>query len=723
MKTLSSTKKNLFKKSKLQQALIVALCGLSLPALAVTETDKSNDDIQVLATTTVKTQDKSETSYTIPSMASATGLNLSVRETPQSVSVVTSQLMQDQNLQSLTDVVINAPGLSAKELDSSRQVFSARGFDIDDYQFDGVSVTMISDGEDLIDTAIYERIEIVRGATGLLTGAGNPSATINLVRKRADSKEYSAQTSITLGSWNTVRAMTDMNSPLNETGSIRARTVLLTEHGGSNIDLATHKKNVMYGVVEADLTKRTLLSIGASYQDHQPTGTTWGGLPAWHSNGERSDWDRSKTVGTDWSFWSQTNENYFANLSHELNHNWQLKLSLNRIKASGDRKLLYLYGQPDKNTGLGLESYASQDDTSRVQDNINLQLNGSFSWLNRQQELVFGINHSQQDSTDFSHDAGDLTAVGNFNDWQGDYDQPTWGARYQNVDTEMKQQAIFAATRLSISDSFSLILGGRYSDWREKGTQWGDEVDFGDSDVFTPYAGALYDVTDNHTLYASYTDIFKPQNEQDSDGNYLDPLIGSNYEIGLKSEFFDGALNTSVALFKIDQDNFAVEDKTLSTIEKPVYYSDSAKSEGFEVEAVGEVLPGWNVTFSYSQYTAENADGEVMLTNHPRKQFKFYNSYNFMGNLNKLTIAGGFNWQDSNYTDTSNPVTGNNEKLKQEAYALVNLMARYDISNNLTAQLNIDNLLDKKYYSQIGFYDQLAYGKPRSVNLNLSYQF
>jgi len=135
----------------------------------------------------------------------ATRLGLSLRETPQSVSVMTAQRIKDQAFDSLADVAVSAVGISVKEVDNVRNTFQARGFDIENYQVDGVPLawSLAGDsGETITDVSIYERIEFFRGATGLLTGAGDPSASINLVRKKADSAELEGYLNTSIGSWN-----------------------------------------------------------------------------------------------------------------------------------------------------------------------------------------------------------------------------------------------------------------------------------------------------------------------------------------------------------------------------------------------------------------------------------------------------------------------------------------------------------------------------------------
>ena len=142
-------------------------------------------------------------SYTTSETVAATRLPLSLRETPQSVTVITRQRMDDQQLNSVQDVLENTTGVTSYQSDSERTSFYSRGFLINNIQYDGIP-TVVGDiingsGIGSLDTAFYDRVEVVRGATGLLTGTGNPSAAINLVRKRP-TREFSAAASLGAGS-------------------------------------------------------------------------------------------------------------------------------------------------------------------------------------------------------------------------------------------------------------------------------------------------------------------------------------------------------------------------------------------------------------------------------------------------------------------------------------------------------------------------------------------
>jgi outer-membrane receptor for ferric coprogen and ferric-rhodotorulic acid len=661
---------------------------------------------------------------------SATGLGLSIRETPQSVSVMTFQRIEDQNLNSLTDVVLNATGVSSKELDSSRATFSARGFAIDNYQLDGVPIGWTPGGEageSQTDMSLYERVEIVRGATGLLTGAGNPSAAINLVRKHADSRELTGTVSASASRWDNYDATADVSAPVTGDGSVRARGVLRYADGDSYVDLLGNTKTVAYGTVDADLGPGTLLRGGASYQDNDPTASTWGGLPAWYSDGTRTDWPDSKTIGADWTRWASNVTNYFASVNHEFANGWTGSIEYNRAQNDADLHLLYLYGTPDRETGLGLGPSPYNSETSREQDSVFGNLKGSFNLLGREHEAVLGYQWSDQtETTDTFPVLGDPAPVGNFNVWDGSYPEPAWGSRTRDIKLDRDQTGIYTATRLSLTDEANLVLGGRLADWQTKGLSYGSSVDYEDNNVFIPYAGALYDVLEDHTVYASYTEIFQPQSELDRNGRQLESIVGKGYETGLKSSFFGGSLNTTIALFRIEEDNLAQPDPGFlvpGTIFEASRATEGATSEGFELELVGAITPDWIISASYTDFNAEDADNVDFNPDQPRKMFKLFTTYALSGELRDLTVGGGINWEDSTYTPTVNPVTGEAEDLTQDDYTLVNLMARYDFTPQLSAQVNVSNLLDETYYSQIGFYDQLAFGMPRNITGELRYRF
>ncbi len=164
-------------------------------------------------------------SYNTSSMSTATGLNISARETPQSVSVLTKQRMRDQNLNSVESAVNNITGISVRQFDSDRFGFTSRGMAVNNVMRDGVATfydTRFNYGDNTLDTDMFDRIEVVRGAAGLMAGPGNPSAVINLVRKRP-TQDFRGSVSAGVGSWEKWRTALDISGPLNSEGSVRGR--------------------------------------------------------------------------------------------------------------------------------------------------------------------------------------------------------------------------------------------------------------------------------------------------------------------------------------------------------------------------------------------------------------------------------------------------------------------------------------------------------------------
>ncbi|MGP9802734.1 TonB-dependent siderophore receptor [Rheinheimera sp. NSM] len=702
--------------------LVLAIQLACLPAAAIAADTQKNDD-KAVETITVRGQ------YTVnETIDTATGLGLTLLETPQSVSVMTAQRIKDLDISSIADAVIQTPGLSSKSFDSTRNTFSARGFDIDKFQLDGVPMawSLAGDsGETITDVAIYERIEVVRGATGLLTGVGEPSASINLVRKHANARELTGSVNGGIGSWNKRFLTTDISTPLTSDGNVRARIVAKKELSDSFRDLAKEDKTVLYGVLDADLSNSMTLSLGSSYQDNDPTASTWGALPPLFSDGTPTDWDRDTTTAADWTRWDSTSKNHFISLTQQFNNGWQLKVNLNHNKNTANTRLLYIYGAADKDSGEGLIAWPYNSDGFSKQTSVDIQLQGSYALLGREHEFVVGALDSRQQSEVQTHAALVWPGTGNFYQWDGSVAEPGWATTAEqavNLDTD--QRGFYAATRFAITEQLKLIAGGRYTEWQRAGINYGAALDFGD-DKFVPYVGLTYQVAEDHMLYASHTEIFTPQNAYDRNGNFLDAIVGSNQEIGVKSSFLDGALQTAFAVFRIEQDNLAQADSDYNDPANnffPSFAARGSESKGFELEVIGRVNESWNISAGYSQFTAEDRDGADINVNHPRKKLNLFSTYEFSDMLAGLTVGGGLSWESESYSDVmALPVTGLPYQVEQDSFVLASLMARYEISKQLSLQLNVHNLLDENYYS--GLTQQYNYGAPRNFSLGVTWAF
>ncbi|MDT3502255.1 ferric-rhodotorulic acid/ferric-coprogen receptor FhuE [Stenotrophomonas maltophilia] len=707
---------------RLSVAVLAALCAITPAAFAETATD---------ATTLDKVVVKGERAegYSVRRTSAGTRFDLTPREIPQSVSIISHQRIEDQNLDDIIDVLANTTGVTSTQSDSERTEFYARGFYIDSYQFDGLPTQMVQNwsyGDSGLDLALYDRVEVVRGATGLLSGAGNPSASVNLIRKHADSAELAGSVSVNVGSWGRTRTTVDVGSALNVSGTVRGRVIGSYLDTDAQMDRYNQHKTLGYAVIDADLTPDTQLSVGYDYQQKRANGATWGGFPMLFSDGSATGYDESFNASPNWTYWDTTSKRAFATLQHAFSNGWKFKVGATHDETKADDKLFYpAYNDWttgasffDRTTGTGISPSAGFYNTERKVNAVDGYVDGPFRLFGREHQFMAGLSYNKREYANY----GDYQIGGpgqswdpftSYLGWTGDISEPNWNPLALASEGTITQKAGYMATRLSLADPLKLIVGARYTDWKSEG-EGADRS----HKVTTPYAGLVLDINDTFSTYAAYTEIFQPQTLKDRNGSYLDPVDGKSYEVGVKGAWFDNRLNASLAVFRIEQDNVGQatgEPVQGSQNEFAYRAARGTVSRGFEFELNGELAPGWNATFGASRYVAKDANDADINTNLPQTALKLFTSYTPQS-LQALTVGGGANWQNRIYYAV--PAYG---RIEQNGYALVSAFVRYRISPEFSVQANLNNLLDKQYLSQINGYG--AYGDGRNGSLTFTWSF
>ncbi|WP_224964071.1 TonB-dependent siderophore receptor [Acinetobacter guillouiae] len=715
--------------SKMIQMIMLGLTSVAATTLlhAAEETTQNNAEPLALPTLKFTANQLGEITensgvYTPGSIATATRLVLKPKETPQTISVITRQEMDDFNLNSIDDVMRHTPGVSVVTYDSERTEYYSRGFAIQNFQYDGIPMnrdSAYSAGNTLSDMAIYDRIEVLKGATGLLTGVGDPGATINLIRKKP-TKDFQGNVSLGLGTWNNYRGQIDLSGPLNETGSIRARGVAAYQDKESQLDRYERKTPVFYGILEADLTDNTLLTVGADYQDNKPKGSTWGGIPIYNSAGQFNKMPRGFNNGANWSNWEQYTRTIFSTLEHKFDNDWVAKIQLNHQINGYDAQLgAAAGGHPNPSTGTGVSMWAGNYKGETKSDAADIYATGPFQLFGREHELVVGasISESTWKNNGYGTPTDYKTSVDQYYQWNGDVAEPDWqrGNHWSNNETT-KQNGFYLTSRLNLHDDLKVILGGRIANYKSEETK--------ESGIFIPYVGAVYDLNDQYSVYASYSTIFKPQSAQNPNGKTLDPLEGENYEAGIKGEFFDGRLNASLAYYQLKQDNFAKEIPNVLTPSGGVASEalQGVKTKGAELEVTGEIRPGWNLHAGFNHKISKQ-DGIKQSTLTPENEFSLYTSYKLNQWVDGLTIGGGARWQDKTWGDVTNPLYKDPVKHVVSDYWLFDAMANYEVNDQLSVSFNVNNLLDEKYYTIFSWYSTYTWGEGRNYNLGLKYKF
>ena len=669
-------------------------------------------------------------SYTPGAIATATRLVLTPRETPQSISVITRQHMDDFALDNVDDVMRHTPGITVSAYDTDRTNYYSRGFSINNFQYDGIPSAVrnvaYSAGNTLSDMAIYDRIEVLKGASGLLSGAGSLGGTINLVRKKPTS-DFHGHITTGAGSWDNYRTEVDVSGPLTESGNVRGRAVAAYQDRQSYIDRYSNQTSVFYGILEVDLTPDTLLTVGADYQDNKPQGSTWSGsFPLYNYAGEINSAKRSFSNATDWSSWQQYTRTVFATLEQDLGSGWVAKLQLDHKLNGYDAQLGAIqFNQPAADGTAKINAQRYKGDTTS--DAADLYVSGPYEFLGREHDLVLGgsistANWKGKGYWDVTFAQPNL--VDYFN-WDGHLAKPDWGNASQINDDTVRQTGMYATTRLNVTDDLKVFLGGRVVDYTLTGTT----NTYRESGRLIPYAGITYDLTDYLTAYASYTDVFMPQEFYNLDRNskLIDPDEGENYEIGLKSEFFDGRLNASLAYFEVKESNRPIPDDAWNNLQPtPPNYAfkgTAAKTKGYELEISGELSPGWSLQAGYTHKVVRDDTGKKISTFEPEDQLSFYTIYKLKGDLNKVSVGGGARWQSTSWQEMYNSPKDRYEDFSQKPYWVVDLMTRYQFTENLSTTLNVNNVFDKYYYTNIGFYNSAIYGEPRNFMLTTRWDF
>ena len=652
-----------------------------------------------------------------------------LRETPQSVTVVTRQQMDDKNLTSLDQVMDQATGITLQTRNFGDNQYNSRGFELgaDAYMIDGVpGLSYSPTGWMTPDTAVFDRVEILRGAAGMLVGNGNPGGVVNLVRKRPTADpHYSITTRI--GSDDFYRVDLDGTSRLNDSGTLRGRIVTAYETRDYFVDYASSRKPVFYGIVEADLDDATTLAVGLRNQTSRTNGYSVFGLPR-YSDGKPLDVSRSTSLAQNWAYHDTQQTELFADLEHRFNDDWKSKTSITRTEGGFNQQIANSRGSVDPVTLAGPGRYQVLFREDAV-ENVGLDSNisGNFNAFGLEHSVLIGANWSNQKRHSKTFDTSVSVPIDVFDPNPNLIAKPAFTGWTGIADDNARRYGVYANTRLHLSEPLSLVLGGRLSwyEYETKNMLTSIRAANTQNHQFTPFAGLIYDFNPQWSWYASYADIFEPQSQyHTSSGALLDPAIGTNYETGIKGELYDGRLNVSAAVFYIKQKNVGVQDPD-ENISCPGSFADTCyiggtvqRSKGYELEASGEVLPGWQVAGGYTFNVTNSSTGGPTDYQTPKHMLRASTTYNLQGDWNRLTVGGGVSAQSGYATDTLGAPESNGGRAVWDA------LASYKIDKNWKVGLDVKNVFDKVYYKSIGELGRgNYYGDPRTYMLTVRADF
>lgn len=651
-----------------------------------------------------------------------------LREIPNSVSVLTRKQMDDQNMVTTWDALSQVAGVQAISNDITQGQYHSRGGALE-LQHDGIPSAMPLSGYQQFDLPMYERVEVLRGPSGVLQGSGSFSGTVNFVRKRPKD-EFATSFLLSGGSWENYRVEGDVAGPLNDSKTVRGRAVVSYIDRGYVYNRVHDQKLLAYGTLDIDFSSATKANVFVAYQQNDSTGFM--GLPA-YTNGNFLTVPRSFNPYPDWNRTEWETTDLGAELTHTFDSTWVATLRLNR------RDQHFYWKDGYATTGVNpatmtIANYARREfDYDYVHESADLFAGGPFELLGRTHQLLIGANYSSFEST--GRGANPSSAGSAYLNYANvlladppAVPEPTvvYRAGSQNVTT---QSGLYSKLTLNLADPLKLVLGGRLSDFSYKShniaphptpTNWTQGARA--RGEFTPFAGVVWDVTRDVTLYGSYADIFVPQTQQRADGSVLDPRVGQQYELGSKVDFFGGKLAVTGALFEIRDTNRALSDGAGYFVS-----IGELESKGWELEVLGSPLPRWDVSASYTYLSTKwlnngASTGQPVSFWYPREMFKLWSKYRFAeGPLSGFSIGLGVNGATQSASGATSQTVAARD---QNTYAVVKAQIGYKLNSNYALTLDINNLFDTSYYTRLGGTNTYnTYGDPRNVVLTFRATF
>ncbi|WP_019866462.1 TonB-dependent siderophore receptor [Methylovulum miyakonense] len=685
--------------------------------------------------------DPYNTDYHQPNSMTATKTDTPIMETPYSVTIVPKEVLKDQQVIKIDDAVKNVAGVMAQPTNGQNSdSFIIRGFQNDTVYRNGFLLpSAIGGGTSKRETANLDRIEVLKGPGSILYGRSEPGGIINLVTKKPQATPYySLQQQF--GSYDFYRTTGDATGAISHDDSLLYRFNFAYEDSGSFRDFQKADKVFVAPSFTWNISDQTQVNFDIEYQRFDETGDSGQSpllvnvpsiafepvnnrpapIPRNREFGERvnnSNIGDRTFVGFDWS--------------HAFNENW--KLSQRFGTELWDLRSKYLFFYPGADAQGNLSRSFNNGLTQQQQYYTTLNLTGKFATGFIEHTLLTGFDYFVIDNQ----------GTGNCCQYAGDFNifRPTYLTTAPQFDpagnSEIKgiTQDLYS---LYIQDQFKLPynvfanVGVRYDDASSQ-KQWSYDnfvlTHTGHNHV-SPRGGLLWRPIQWLSLYGSYTENFGQNNSLfNSPGqNQVQPQTAQQWELGTKTEFFDGRLSATFAYFDLTKQNIAITD--YSTFIPSTKNIGEQESRGYEFEASGEILPGWKIIGAYTHlaYANINKDGldgksdntghRMMLT--PRNFGSLWNTYELQsGQLRGLKFGGGVVGADLSQGDPANDY-------QLPGYMTVNLLTSYAIKvgrTKTTFQLNVNNLLDKTYYTGSNTAYQIGVGAPRTFLGSVKVEF
>jgi iron complex outermembrane receptor protein len=656
-----------------------------------------------------------ETGYRVPNATTATKTDTLLRDIPQAIQVIPEQVLKDQQVRRLNDAVQNVSGVQQDDTFGGQiDRISIRGFQTDVFLQDGVRQGQSSNRE--LDN--LERIEVLKGPASVLYGNFEPGGVVNLVTKKPlPNPFYEAELSI--GSYAFLRPSIDLSGPLTADKSVLYRFNAAYEFNDGFRDFQTNTSRVFAApTLSWKIDKKTDLTLEFSYlNDLRPfdegTVAIGDGVANLPRDQVLSDANNRRTV-------EEFKVGY--QFEHRFNDNWKLRNSFRYLTSDTfDFRLGHWFIEDD---GTFERKFLSNKDNYQS-FSLNTDVTGKFKTGPIEHTLLIGLDLNRETTRGAQRrlpgnpgfftniftgvsdplptvTVGDLTA---------------FGRRGSN---EQNRLGVYLQDQIKILDNLKLLVGGRFDLYDRTSIDRRSNTTTEDSaQRFSPRVGIVYQPIEPISLYASFSQSFNPDIfSTQADGSPLEPSVGTQYEVGVKGEFLDKRLSATLAAYRINKTNIATTDPNNPDFSIAV---GEARSQGIELDIVGEPIKGWNIIAAYAYTDAEITRDNFFavgnrLANVPRHSASLWSTYEIQkGPAKGFGFGLGLLYVGDRFGDADNSFTVPGY-LRTDA-ALFYRRDRFRIG------LNFQNLFNVDYFKSAAFRESVYIGDPFTVIGSVSIEF
>lgn len=658
-------------------------------------------------------------------------------ETPQAISVVTSQSLQNLGITRLADALRSVAGVSRSSTYGYYDAYQIRGFDAayGSVYLDGLLSANVAGANN--ELAGLEQIEVVKGPASMLFGSAPLGGIVNLVSKRPRDQAF-VNTSLTTGSYDRFEAAVDANAPLTASQSLLGRLNLLYRDADDFVRFSNEERIYIAPSLTWNIAAKTRLTLLGRYERDRDS--PWSPVSAWgtvlpSAHGELPiDFSvNNDNHGSERAIHDQDHKQ----IGYVFDHEFSAALSVSQTLRYTDRKVywnnwVFAAGFVDSNIVDGVQQghimgryvygpFRQSDEDFAV----DTRLNAKFDAGSAEHSLVLGVDYRRNRNSLADDGSNFDPAVNPLDLFAPDYRSALNhdpNAAYTD-NSKAAQTGVYLQDHLSFGERTTVTLGGRWD--RATNDAVRDEK-------FSPRVGATYELIPGTALYASWSTSFTPQpTYMTSAGEPLPPETGRNIEMGLKTAAPDGRLSGMFSVFELMRQNVATADPA-----NPFFYlvSGEQRSRGVELEGIWHPTAPWTLALAYTWLDAEVTRDNLFvvgapLANVPKHNVNLYAEYVVpQGPLAQLGARVSYLYNSrKNATLFAEDLDGDGEfdpvsLFTLPGYSIVDLGLSYPVGA-LQFRLNVNNVLDKRFFPDACCVDRVTPGEPRNWQLSMSTSF